>query len=257
MTTTEQTRIAEVDPLVLTAAVRPGQRLAMIAVDVLLPLALVAIAVALPALGMPGLGWVAWICAAVLVVSALAGLARSGRTPGAVAAGTRIVDRTTGAAAGASAIPALFTGRLSVFDLRRGRDPFAPALAPLTFPDPVPSAVPTPASLQGTAPTVELDSGQRLPLGAALVLGRRPTAPADAPAEVYQWTDLTRTLSKSHARLEWDGSIVWVTDLGSTNGTSLRTTSGSQPLLPFQRTPLPADVVLALGDRVITVRSTS
>lgn len=56
MTTTEQTRIAEVDPLVLTAAARPGQRLAMIAVDVLLPLALVAIAVALPALGMPGLG---------------------------------------------------------------------------------------------------------------------------------------------------------------------------------------------------------
>ena len=88
-----------------------------------------------------------------------------------------------------------------------------------------------------------------------LVLGRNPSAPTDAPADAYRWTDLSRTLSKSHALLEWDGRLLWVTDLGSTNGTALRTSGARQPLLPHQRTPLPAEATLELGDRVVTVRA--
>jgi len=43
--------------------------------------------------------------------------------PGAATAGTRIVDSTTGPAAGVSVIPAVFTGRLRTFDLGRGQRP--------------------------------------------------------------------------------------------------------------------------------------
>jgi pSer/pThr/pTyr-binding forkhead associated (FHA) protein len=76
----------------------------------------------------------------------------------------------------------------------------------------------------------------------------------DAPAEVYRWADLSRTLSKSHARLEWDGRRVWITDLASTNGTFVRTAGAPQPLIAYQRTPLAAESVLELGDRIVTVR---
>ncbi|MGQ2916521.1 FHA domain-containing protein, partial [Microbacterium aurantiacum] len=130
---------------------------------------------------------------------------------------------------------------------------FAPALAPFAFPDR--AALPPARPVRGRVPVIELDSGQRVSLASALVLGRNPSAPIDAPAEVYQWPDLSRSLSKSHARLEWDGRRVWVTDLGSTNGTFLRTDAGSQPFLAFQRTPVPADATLELGDRELSVRT--
>ena len=79
----------------------------------------------------------------------------------------------------------------------------------------------------------------------------------DAPAQLHRWVDLSRTLSKSHARLEWDGRLAWVTDLGSTNGTILQAAGVPHPLLPHQRTPLPAEATLELGDRVVVVKTPS
>ncbi len=256
MTTPDQTRPADVDPLVLTTRAGAGQRVGAFAVDALVPLALAAVAAVMFAIGYSAAGGIAVLLAVAWIATALTMLARTGRSPGAVAAGTRTVDRATGAAAGASLLPALFAGRLRTCDLRRGRDPFAPALAPFEFPaaDAAPVA-PARTALRGVAPVLELDSGQRLSLDSALIIGRNPTAPADAPADVYRWADLSRTLSQSHARLEWDGRFVWVTDLASTNGTALRTAGASQELLPFQRTPIPGEVELELGDRVITVRT--
>lgn len=252
MTTLDQTTPAEVDPLILTAPARAGQRVAALAVDVLVPLALAATAALLFLLGIPAAGWILALLAVALVAVSVTSLGRSGLTPGRIAAGTRTVDRATGAAAGASVLARLVTGRLGTFDIHRGRDPFAPALSPFEFPAQQP-AVATPAH-STLAPVVELDSGQRFTLHAPLVLGRNPSAPADAPAEVYRWADLSRTLSKSHARLEWDGRRVWVTDLASTNGTFVRAPGTPQPLLPHQRTPLAAEATLELGDRIVTVR---
>lgn len=254
MTTPDQTRTADVDPFVLTAPARAGQILGSVAVDGLVPVSLAAIAAVLFALDRPALGWVVVFLVAVFVCVDVAMLARSGQSLGGIATGTRVVDRASGAAAGASLLSALFTGRLRTCDVRRGRDPFAPALSPFEFPDTGEAAVPVRTALRGAAPVVELDSGQRFSLETALVLGRSPSAPPDAPAAVYQWPDLSRTLSKSHARLEWDGRLVWVTDLASTNGTVLRTAGAPQPLLSYQRTPLPGDAVLELGDRVVTVK---
>lgn len=245
-------RLADVDPLVFTERARAGQIVGAVALDVVMPLALLAAGIVVIVAGPPALGWLVVVAAVALLAVAVWLLGRTGRTLGAATVDARIVRRTTGAAAGGSALWALASGKLAMFDLRRGRDPFAPAIAAFSFPEAVPT---TPSrARRGMVPTLLLDSGERLTLDTALVLGRDPSAPADAPAEVYRWADMSRTLSKSHVRLEWDGRQVWVTDLGSTNGTFVRGAGASTPLLPNQRTPVPTDVVLEIGDRTLTVR---
>ncbi|MFF8186649.1 FHA domain-containing protein [Microbacterium sp. NPDC016588] len=245
-------RLADVDPLVFTERARGGQIVGAVALDVVMPVALLAAGIIVIVAGQPALGWVFVLAALALLAVAVWLLGRTGRTVGVATVDARIVRRTTGAAAGAGALWALASGKLAMFDVRRGRDPFAPAIAAFQFPEAV---APTPSrARRGMVPTLLLDSGERLTLDTALVLGRDPSAPADAPAEVYRWADMSRTLSKSHVRLEWDGRQMWVTDLGSTNGTFVRGAGASTPLLPHQRTPVPTDVVLEIGDRTLTVR---
>ncbi|MEZ3162009.1 hypothetical protein AB1K54_15950 [Microbacterium sp. BWT-B31] len=70
------------------------------------------------------------------------------------------------------------------------------------FPDAAPAPVATVTATRLRAPVVELDSGQRIQVEGVLVIGRDPQTPADLPAHLYRWPDLSRTLSKSHARLE-------------------------------------------------------
>lgn len=244
-------RLADVDPLVFTERARGGQIVGAVALDVVMPLALLAAGIIVIVAGQPALGWVFVLGAIALLGVAVWLLGRTGRTVGVATVDARIVRRTTGAAAGTGALWALASGKLAMFDLRRGRDPFAPAIAAFQFPE----AAPAPGrARRGMVPTLLLDSGERLTLDTALVFGRDPSAPADAPAEVYRWADMSRTLSKSHVRLEWDGRQMWVTDLGSTNGTFVRGAGASTPLLPHQRTPVPTDVVLEIGDRTLTVR---
>jgi len=220
-------RLADVDPLVFAERARGGKIVATVALDVVMPVALLTAGIIVVVAGQPALGWIFVLAAVALLGVAVWLLGRTGRTLGAATVDARIVRRTTGAAAGTTALWALASGKLAMFDLRRGR---------------------------GAVPTLLLDSGERLTLDTALVLGRDPSAPADAPAEVYRWADMSRTLSKSHVRLEWDGRQMWVTDLGSTNGTFVRGAGASTPLLPHQRTPVPTDVVLEIGDRTLTVR---
>ena len=57
---------------------------------------------------------------------------------------------------------------------------------------------------------------------ADVVVGRNPAAPAQAPAAApVPLADLARSVSKTHALLELRDHMVWVTDLHSTNGTTL------------------------------------
>jgi hypothetical protein len=253
MTNVQETpRLADVDPFVSSERASPGKIAGAVALDAAMPLALLTVGVVLIATLHPTLGWFLIVIAVGLLAVAVWLLGRTGRTLGASTVDARIVHRETGVAAGSSALRALASGKLAMFDLRRGRDPIAPAIAPFRFPDTAPAA---PArSRRGTVPTLLLDSGERLSLDAALILGRAPAATADAPAEVYRWADMSRTLSKSHVRLEWDGRQVWVIDLGSTNGVFVRGDGSSTPLLPHQRTPVPTGVVLEIGDRTLTVR---
>lgn len=250
-------RAVAVDPLVLTAPARPGQHAASFAIDAA-GVAVAALAAAIAfALGAPGAGWLLVLVAVAIVVALTVSLARTGRTPGRAAARTRTVAIDSAAPAGGRLLLDAVTGRLRTFDLARGRDPVSAALAPYAFPASAlaPAAAAVPAHGYVRPAVIELDSGERLSLTAALVLGRDPLAPTDAPAAVHRWSDLSRTLSKSHARLEWDGRHVWAVDLGSTNGTFLVDGDVEHELPPLHRTIVTGGTTLRLGDRHLTVRT--
>lgn len=250
-------RAVAVDPLVLTAPARPGQHVAALAIDAACVLGAAAAGIVAFALGAPVLAWLFIVAAIVLVGVFTVALARTGRTPGRVAASMRTVALDTAAPAGARLLRDAVTGRLRAFDLSRGRDPISPALAPYSFPEAVlaPARRVAPAHGFVRPAVVELDSGERLQLAASLIVGRDPLAPVDAPAAVHRWSDLSRTLSKSHARLEWDGTQVWAIDLGSTNGTFVGDDAGERELPPLQRIPIAGGTRLRLGDRHLTVRT--
>lgn len=156
----------------------------------------------------------------------------------------------------------------SIFDL----DPVA---APIVSAEPVPAlqapelpdlAPATPVPPVGTAPTVgewddnvddrtvvvsapirwglELPGGEVLELlGDDLIVGRKPERMDGA--ELLSLADPTRTVSKSHARLRFDGEGWSVEDLNSTNGLSAADDSGTlTPLAPGQAHAVPERMVL-------------
>jgi hypothetical protein len=62
-----------------------------------------------------------------------------------------------------------------------------------------------------------------------VILGRRPSPdPAHPGAQLISISDETRTVSKTHARLELRGDTWFVTDLGSTNGVLFATLMGTE-----------------------------
>ncbi|WP_136520742.1 DUF5684 domain-containing protein [Cellulomonas telluris] len=94
---------------------------------------------------------------------------------------------------------------------------------------------------------LRLDDGRLVPLERTLVvLGRRPPETDDS-TQVVALADPTRTLSKTHARIELRDGGWWVTDLGSTNGVVLTDAGGAERLLvPGEAAPLAGR--LRLGD---------
>ena len=74
------------------------------------------------------------------------------------------------------------------------------------------------------------------PLGApisvtsdALIVGRRPSSDPDFPdAQLVPISDETRTMSKTHARLELQGDEWVIVDLDSTNGVIIHREDGSE-----------------------------
>lgn len=71
-----------------------------------------------------------------------------------------------------------------------------------------------------------LPDGSRLPLEKDTIVGRKPEAVEGATALIVP--DATRTLSKSHARLRYDGNSWTIEDLASTNGVVLISPDGTQ-----------------------------
>lgn len=117
----------------------------------------------------------------------------------------------------------------------------APAAALTPPPAPTPTAHPS-----GERWALVLDDGSRLPLTAAsILLGRNPVASAGAQA--LRIPDATRTLSKTHARLERDGSGWTLTDVNSTNGVQTFARDGSVAALA-PGVPTPVQGRILLGD---------
>ena len=87
-----------------------------------------------------------------------------------------------------------------------------------------------------------------------VVLGRRPVPDPGRPgAQVIALADPTRTVSKTHARLERRGDAWFITDLSSTNGTLLPGLLGADVELPAGEEAEVADRFL-LGDATLRLQ---
>lgn len=101
-----------------------------------------------------------------------------------------------------------------------------------------------------------IDDGTTFMLTGPTVIGRDPVVPAGASWDVQAVPDLTRTISKNHALLEPDAEGVWVTDLGSSNGTTVLSRDGRrQPVARGARVQAPPGGRVAVGSRLVLVSS--
>lgn len=87
------------------------------------------------------------------------------------------------------------------------------------------------------------------------LLGRNPVAAAGTTVDaVVRVMDMSRSVSKTHAKLTWDGDLLSVEDLGSTNGSFVRRADGTEVACPAGTPVLaaPGDT-LHLGDKQYSV----
>jgi hypothetical protein len=248
-----------------------------------LPLA-VAAAVAVVAAASGAFGTVAWIgiFSGVFLIGQLPLFVRRGRTLGRLVLSLRTVDDLTGNPVSvqkmlARFMPSHWIRRTVTANLTRGRDPLTLALAPLpasalaedsrldasVFAASGPAAG-VPATSDAVA--IVFDTGRRQVIQTSLLIGRSPES--SRPSEhrdgvrpageqpVLALADLSRTLSKTHALLEWSGSVLWVTDLHSANGSVLVSPDDERrPLVPGIRGPAAIGWRVECGNRFFTLRA--
>jgi hypothetical protein len=205
-----------------------------------------------------------------------------GRTLGRLVLSLRTVDDLTGNPVTVRKMLASFTSshwirRTVTANLTRGRDPLTLALAPLTAAalaedsrwDAAVFATSGPAVAVTTtsdAVAIVFDTGRRQVIRSSLLIGRSPessrisedrdTVGAAGEQPVLALADLSRTLSKTHALLEWSGSVLWVTDLHSANGSVLVSPDGERrPLVPGIRGPAAIGWRVECGSRFFTVHA--
>jgi hypothetical protein len=110
---------------------------------------------------------------------------------------------------------------------------------------PMPPASPVPPAPRLS---LELPDGTREPLDAVVLVGRAPTAPADAPASRLVRLGGDGDISRNHARVAVEGGTVVVTDLGSRNGTTVRIPGRPpQQLRHGEPTPVLVGTVIDFG----------
>ena len=118
-------------------------------------------------------------------------------------------------------------------------------------PEPVADAPETDAAV----PAIRIGDGPPLGLELPLVLGRRPVAgltPTGAPTVPVTVASPERLVSAQHLLIERAGAAVRLQDLGSTNGSSLRLSDGTQHALRggADRT-VPIGTVVELGEGIL------
>lgn len=102
---------------------------------------------------------------------------------------------------------------------------------------------------------LRLDTGDVINVTSAVVLGRNPV-PAGmwAQADVVPVTDPNFSISKTHLAVRVDGQYMFVTDLGSTNGTSVVAPDGSRThVLAGAMVPVAKGYSIVFGDRRLEV----
>ncbi|MGC0369915.1 DUF805 domain-containing protein [Microbacterium sp. SLBN-111] len=135
--------------------------------------------------------------------------------------------------------------------------PAAPAFAPAPVPVAAPAAdlestrmVP-PTSVSGW--TLDLPDGRSLPVDGAVSFGRDPVS--DHGGVLVPVDDPARSMSKTHARFDFAGGAVTVTDLHSTNGTRVEAPGvPAVSVAPGLSAVVPAGATVFLGDYRIRLR---
>ena len=144
-----------------------------------------------------------------------------------------------------------------------GMPPATPAPMPATFAvaDPVLddmdgrtiARAQRPPSVPPAGVVLRFDTGETIPLpiGERISIGRDPSGPRPCavPGE-------SRSVSKTHLALEFDGNEVVVEDLHSTNGSSYRSVDGEGTLAAGTPTRIRPDATLTLGDLSVTLLRT-
>ncbi len=134
----------------------------------------------------------------------------------------------------------------------------AEVLPPAAFPAfrPAPHAMATPREKPvARGWRLTLDDGQSILVEGAIVLGRDPAEVSAHPhATRVPVQDPARSVSKTHALLDLDGTTLSAIDLGSTNGVSILAPDGGViDLEPGARGILESGSRLILGDFGATV----
>lgn len=172
--------------------------------------------------------------------------------------------------AAAPVAPAVPSAPIAPFAPAQPAPPVAPHGGAAPAPAPAPASAPLPAGVVavdapiapappkpqiGEMLVLSFDSGQRIRLRipAAANLGRRPD-PIDADDQLVAVADQDGSVSKTHLRLEYRGDSVWVTDLGSTNGSEIVDDTGvGSALAPGARVRLEEGASVRIGMRSFTV----
>ncbi|MEP7763653.1 RDD family protein [Sanguibacter sp. 25GB23B1] len=127
--------------------------------------------------------------------------------------------------------------------------PAAPAVQP------PPAAPPRRAAAVGFL--LSFDNGQSFTVHGSGLVGRKPqSAQGERHDDLLAVDDENRSLSKTHLEFGIDEGGFWVTDRGSTNGTSVLTAHG-EPLdvLVGMRVHVPGDGSVRVGQRQFTARA--
>jgi hypothetical protein len=105
---------------------------------------------------------------------------------------------------------------------------------------------------------LSFDTGERHPLHDRALIGRKPEALAGyRGADLIQIDDPSRTVSATHLAVTTNELGIWVEDLGSTNGSEVRSPNGRTQALPVRvRTPVAGGSRVRLGDRWMAVERT-
>jgi len=125
---------------------------------------------------------------------------------------------------------------------------------PVADPSPVPASVPAPP--ERAVISLEFQDGTTMPIHGLGYIGRAPRLPEgeNPDAALIAVPDGDRSVSRTHGRFGIVDGQTWFEDLGSGNGSSLRTADGrSGPMTPHQRFVLVPGMVLQIGDCVIRV----
>jgi uncharacterized RDD family membrane protein YckC len=101
-----------------------------------------------------------------------------------------------------------------------------------------------------------LDDGREVPVHGLVLLGRNPQPrPGEEGAELIKVADESRTVSKSHLALGLNESGLFVTDRGSTNGSTITTLEGVRTrCAPGEVVSVSDGSVVTMGDRWLKVR---